>query len=102
MKPAKKKNDSGNPFSMENVCQTLLESGLVTDAEVKKINRRKDAVHEKLERQRAQRLASSRTEFKIINPITIVDVIVSLGLSRADNRAWPLDEEIIFHGKGIA
>lgn len=96
MKPAKKKNDSGDPFSVENVCQTLLESGLVTEAQVKKINRKKDAVREKLERQRAQRLASSRTEFKIINPITIVDVIVSLELSRADNRAWPLDEEIIF------
>jgi general secretion pathway protein E len=99
MKPAKKtkkKNDSGNPFSVENVCQTLLENGLVTDAEVKKIYRRKDAVREKLERLRAQRLASSRVEFKILNPITIVDVIVSLELSRADNRAWPLDEEIIF------
>jgi general secretion pathway protein E len=99
MKPAKKtkkKNNSGNPFSVENVCQTLLENGLVTDAEVKKIYRKKDAVREKLERLRAQRLASSRVEFKILNPITIVDVIVSLELSRADNRAWPLDEEIIF------
>lgn len=96
MKLKKQTNDSSNPFSVENVCQTLLESGLVGDAQVKTIFKKKDAAREKLERQRAQRLASSRSEFKIINPITIVDVIVALELSRADKPSWPLDEEIIY------
>jgi general secretion pathway protein E len=95
-KVAKKKNDVVDPFSVESVCQTLLENGLITDVQVKTVKRKKDAAREKLERLRAQRLATSLSGFKIINPITIVDVIVSLDLSRADNPSWPLDEEIIF------
>jgi len=95
-KSPKKKNDIVDPFSVESVCLTLLENGLVTERQVKTINRQKDAAHEKLERLRAQRLATSLSELKIINPITIVDVIVSLEMTRADNPSWPLDEEIIF------
>jgi len=95
-KSPKKKNDIVDPFSVESVCRTLLENGLVTERQVKTINRQKDAAHEKLERLRAQRLATSLSELKIINPITIVDVIVSLEMTRADNPSWPLDEEIIF------
>lgn len=96
MKLKKKTNDISDPFSVENVCQTLLENGLVGDAQVKTIFKKKDAAREKLERQRTQRLAVSRSAFKVINPITIVDVIVALELSRADKPSWPLDEEIIF------
>jgi len=96
MKLKKKKNDLGNPFAIETICQTLLENGLVTDRQVKTIFKKKDTAQEKLERLRAQRLATSHSASRIINPITSVDIIVSLDLSRADNPSWPLDEEIIF------
>jgi len=96
MKLKKKKNDSGNPFAIKTICQTLLENGLVTDRQVKTIFKKKDVAQEKLERLRAQRLATSHPTSRIINPITNVDIIVSLELSRADNPSWPLDEEIIF------
>jgi len=89
-------NNIKNPFSIKNVCQTLLENGLVTNVQIKEISKKRDVAREKLERQRAQRLAASRSELKIINPITIIDVIVSLELSRADKPSWPLDEEIIY------
>lgn len=96
MKLKKKKNDAGNPFAIETICQTLLENGLVTDRQVKTIFKKKDVAQEKLERLRAQRLATSHPASRIINPITNVDIIVSLELTRADNPSWPLDEEIIF------
>ena len=96
MKPKKKKENSGNPFAIETICQTLLEDGLVTDRQVKTIFKKKDVAHEKLERLRTQRLATSHSAYKIINPITNVDIITSLELTRADNPSWLLDEEIIF------
>jgi general secretion pathway protein E len=89
-------NNLKNPFSIQNVCQTLLNNGLLTNIQIKEISKKKDVAREKLERQRAQRLAASRSELKIVNPITIIDVIVSLELSRADKPSWPLDEEIIY------
>ncbi|OEU62592.1 MAG: type II secretion system protein E [Desulfobacterales bacterium PC51MH44] len=89
-------NNLKNPFSAKNVCRILLGKGLATNDQVKEIFRKKDAVKEKLERLRDQRLASSLSAFKIINPITIVDIIHSLELSRTDKPSWPLDEEIIF------
>ena len=89
----KKSND---PFSPEIVCRTLLKNGLVTKDQVKEILKKKDALIEKLERERDQRLAASHHTAKVINPITIIDAIVFLELSRADRPAWPLEEEIIF------
>ena len=89
-------NNLKDPFSIKNVCQTLLKNGLLTNIQIKEISKKKDVAREKLERQRAQRLAASRSELKIVNPITIIDVIVSLELSRADKPSWPLDEEIIY------
>lgn len=85
-----------NPFSPEKVCKTLLGKGLVTEKQVKEIFKKKKAQQEKLEQLQAQRLAAAVSEFKIVYPVTIIDVIVSLDLRRADNPSWPLDEEIIF------
>jgi len=85
-----------NHFLGQNVCKTLLENSLITKSQANEILRKKDIISKKLERLRAQRLASSLSAFKIINPITIIDVIVSLELSRADKPSLPLDEEIIF------
>jgi general secretion pathway protein E len=89
-------DDLNSQFSAENVCQALLDKGLINKAQVKAIFSKKDAVRKKLEQLRAQRLASSHSQFKIVNPITIIDVIVSLSMSRADKTSWPLDEEVIF------
>ncbi|RKY75225.1 type II/IV secretion system protein, partial [candidate division KSB1 bacterium] len=85
-----------NPFSPEKVCKTLLAKGLVTEKQVREIFKKKKSTREKLEQLQAQRLAASLSEFKISYPVTIIDVIVSLDLRRADNPSWPLDEEIIF------
>ncbi len=89
-------DDLNGQFSAENVCQALLDKGLINKAQVKAILSKKDAVRKKLEQLRAQRLAASHSQFKIVNPLTIIDVIVSLSMSRADKTSWPLDEEVIF------
>jgi general secretion pathway protein E len=89
------KNDT-DAFSDKRVCQTLIKHGLITREQVKEIYQKKDRVREKIEKRKADRLKKIPSGVKIINPTTIVDVIVSLNFKRADNPALELDEECIF------
>jgi general secretion pathway protein E len=88
--------DSNTRSSEENVCNVLLRYRLITEAQTKEIVRKKDRLKGKLERLRAMRNPSGSSKGRIINPITIVDVITSLELQRADDPSKTLDEEIIF------
>ncbi|MBT3312903.1 MAG: type II/IV secretion system protein [Desulfobacteraceae bacterium] len=85
-----------NPFSPDNVCKTLFDSGLITEKQKKGIMNKKDDVFKKLEARRAKKSALLPPGNRIENPITIIDVISSLNLKRKDRKAWSLDEEIIF------
>ena len=89
-------NDLNNQFSAKNVCGILVNRGLISKDQAKEIFKKKDDRKKKLEKLQSQRHASSLSEFKIINPVTIVDVIDSFNLTRADSDSAPLDEEIIF------
>ncbi len=89
-------NDINNPFSAQNVCQALIKNSLISKTQAREILKKKDTATEKLEKLQTQRHAASRSESKIVNPITIIDVIASFDLKRADATAWPLDEETIF------
>ncbi len=89
-------NDLNNQFSAKNVCGILVNRGLISKDQAKEIFKKKDDRKKKLEKLQSQRHASSLSEFKIINPVTIVDVIDSFNLIRADSDSAPLDEEIIF------
>ena len=73
-------------MSEEYVLKVLLKLGLINEEQRKEIFNKKRNVKRKLERLRAVRQASSRG--RIINPITIVDVITHLELKRADWLAW--------------
>jgi general secretion pathway protein E len=85
-----------NPFSADNVCNTLFQSGLITDKQRKGIMNKKGDIFKKLEDRRAKKSALLPPGNRIENPITIIDVISSLNLKRKDRTAWNLDEEIIF------
>ena len=88
--------DSSKLFSAENVCNVLLRYRLITEEQKKEIIRKKDRLKAKLERVRAMRNPSGSSRGRITNPITIVDVITSLELERADDPSKKLDEETIF------
>ena len=88
------KNNTG--FSDENVCQLLLKSGLISETQNREILVKKNQIRSKLERIRAMRNGSSGSKTRIVNPITIVDVIASLELIRADDPSKTLDEETVF------
>jgi len=90
------KNTTKNPFSPENVCGILLKYGLLSEAHKQEIFKKKENIKRKLEKLRAMRHASASSKGRIINPITIVDIITSLQLDRADDSSKALDEELIF------
>ena len=85
-----------NAFKAELVCQILIQRQLLAASSAKEILRKKDALLQKLEKIKEKKYEQSETTELINNPITIVDVIASLNLSRLDKPGLPLDEETIF------
>ena len=88
--------NSVNPFSPENVCQILTKHGLLSPEQHKDILRKRTGLQRKLERLRAMRQASTSSKARVLTPIDIVDIIVSLNLNRADIPEAVLDEDMIY------
>jgi general secretion pathway protein E len=85
-----------NKFSDDSICQILLKTGLINRDQNKEIMVKKNHIKAKLEQLRAMRSSSSGSKARIVNPVTIVDIIASMELPRADDSSKILDEETIF------
>ena len=83
-------------YQAESVCKTLVQNKLLAANRAREILRQQDALLEKLERVREKKYGDTPAVELINNPLTIVDVISSLKLSRMDNPGLPLDEETIY------
>lgn len=88
--------NSENLFSPESVCKVLFKRGLITAAHGRDILRKEKNIRRKLVRARAMAEASLPARSRISSNITIIDVIASLDLERANNAGRALDEEIIY------
>jgi general secretion pathway protein E len=89
--------NSDKTFSPVKVCGMLLKYGLISHEQAQAVFKKKEGIiRKKLEKIRAMRQASASPKGRIINSITIVDVITSLELERADDPSKKLDEELIF------
>jgi general secretion pathway protein E len=85
-----------NPFDSENVCNILIRHKLLAPGRAKEILIQEEARKQKLEKIRQKKYENTPTAELINNPILIIDVIVSLNLSRLDKPSLPLDEEKIY------
>jgi general secretion pathway protein E len=83
-------------LSEEYVLKVLQKLRLINEDQKKEIFNKKRNIKRKLERLRAVRQASASSRGRVINPITIVDVITNLELKRADDSYTVLDEETIY------
>jgi len=83
-------------FSDDNILKILLKSGLVSEDQKQEILVKRARVKNRLEQIRVMGRASSASKSKIVNPVTLVDIISSLELKRADVPGKTLDEETIF------
>jgi general secretion pathway protein E len=88
--------DSHKGLSEEYVLKVLEKLRLIDEDQKKEIFNKKRNIKRKLERLRAVRQASASSRGRVINPITIVDVITNLELKRADDPYTVLDEETIY------
>ena len=89
------RNDE-NTLSPDSVCQVLLDRKLISSKQRQEILRKKDGLQRKLEGIRARQQTSASLKATGRSPITIMDVIASLNLDRADDPDKTLDEEIIY------
>ncbi len=85
-----------DPFTTESVCQVLLKKKLMSKKQAKEVLGKKETIKTRLENAWKKKAAALPGGNKITNPITGVDVVVSLQLNRADLPNRELDEETIF------
>jgi general secretion pathway protein E len=90
-----------NPLDARNVCQTLAKKGIITKPQAKQILAKEDSLKRQI-RERRARLGGGDAGGEINNPITIIDVIDSLHLKRADDPTRIVDEETIFQAMAVA
>jgi len=83
-------------LSPKTVCQALLKRKLITVEQGREILKKQDGLRRKLERAQGMRRTTTSSKSGAKNTITIIDVIASLDLHRADNPSMPLDEEVIY------
>jgi len=83
-------------LSAENVCRIFLKKGLISKEQRQEIFNQKDTLQKKLEKLQVIKDASGGSSSRIINPVTIIDIICFLKLDREDDPTRELDEETIF------
>ena len=83
-------------FSAKNICEVLKKNRLLSPAQAKEIQAKQKSLQKKLEKQQARTQVSGISGFRALGPVTIVDVIASLNLKRADDTTKVLDEEAIY------
>jgi len=89
-------SDITNPFSDKSVCLALVKRGILSKEQAREIIEKKQKVIENIENSKKDRSKTMPTGVRIINPTTIVDVIVSFKFTRADKDGVELDEDAIF------
>ena len=85
-----------HPLSDRFVCLALVKGGLITKAQAKSVFDQKDRIKQQLEEKRKDRKQGGIDAYRIANPVTMVDAIVSMNLARADDTALVLDEDAVF------
>jgi len=82
----------------EDVCRVLLEAGMLSDEHARQALQKNDLVRKRLDRRRSRDAAFSR----FAEPVPILETLVALKLSRADNPSLRLDEESIYQALASA
>ncbi len=80
----------------DHICMILQKAGFINSDQSRDIQVRKNQIKSKLEQIKAMRSATSSGKGKIGSRVTIIDVISSLELPRADDENKTLDEETIY------
>lgn len=87
--------DSNHRLAPETVCRVLFQKGLISQDQAKKVLKQEKNIQTRLHEQQEQTGAGVYSPRRIANPTTIVDVIASLELRRADDAGKILEEETI-------
>lgn len=90
------KNKSVPQLQDDAVCKVLIAQKLLTVEKAREILRQKPGLLEKLEKIRQKKYENTPIADLISNPLTVIDAIVSLKISRRDNPELHLDEETIY------
>ena len=88
--------NSEEAFTAKTVCRSLFKRKLISVEQGREILRKQDGIRKKLEKTQVIGRDTRSSKPGLTNPVTIIDVIASLDLERADDPDQSLDEEIIY------
>jgi len=88
--------NSNNRLSPQSICEILIKRDLISQEQAQKVLKKEHQIQQSIEERQSSENGSALSRNKIANPVTIVDVIVSLHLNRSDDESKELDEETIF------
>lgn len=89
-------NKFNDPFSAANILRILVKARMVSEIRAEEILRKASGLKDKLETLRQAQAATTSSAVRLENSVTIIDIIHSLHLKRADEPLLELDEESIF------
>jgi len=82
-------------FPDKEICQVLVDKGLISEGQKKEILGKKPGIKRRLETINKKDPVTQKGAALSGAPVTIVDVIASLNLMRADDPTRALDEEVV-------
>lgn len=85
-----------DPLSTKNVCQALLNSGVITDEQALEILKKEPHLRKRLEKIRAQQAGKAAKADGVYNPISAVDVLTPTNLHRASDAFKGVEEDVIY------
>ena len=78
------------------VCRVLVEKGIISDTQAKKVLLREADLRGRLEKMRSAKRSRAFSSSGTLDPVTGVDIICSLNLGRCDCQGKTVDEETVF------
>jgi general secretion pathway protein E len=90
-----------DPFSPERVCRALLKSGLISEQQHDEILTKEPSLRQRLEKLQKQQKREVGAAEGIYNPVTIIDVLTSMNLHRAEDAFKGIDEDVIFEALAL-
>ncbi|OGP56720.1 MAG: type II secretion system protein E [Deltaproteobacteria bacterium RBG_13_49_15] len=89
-------NDIKNPLSVRSVCAVIYKAGLISKPQAEQILLKGEALKKKLEKKTDSKNQVFSPGGKGTDFLSIVDVIASLNLERADDPSLKLEESLIY------
>ncbi len=85
-----------NKFSSKQICESLIDVGLISRTQAKYLLKKQEAVKKSIELKKTKNKQQGNLSIKVDSGIGFVDVILALKIKRYDNPGKTIDEDAVY------